>query len=152
MLKEKDIRKIEKISSGFFKRIDDDITVDVEKTDDRNVEINAKMDKPQVLIGENGQTLKGTERLLRLALRNNIEKRFYITLDINNYKKKKRDYLEQKAREAADEVSLTGVEKKMPALPASERRIIHIELENREDVKTKSVGKEPERQVVIKPA
>ena len=152
MLQEKDIRKIKKISTGFFERIDDDIDVSVEKTDDRNVEINAKMDKPQVLIGENGQTLKGTERLLRLALRNNIDKRFYITLDINDYKKKKREYLEQKAREAADEVSLTGVEKRMPALPASERIIIHLELEKREDVKTESVGKEPERQVVIKPA
>ena len=152
MLKQEDIRKIKKISNGFFDKIDSDIEVDVEKTDDRNVEINARMDKPQVLIGENGQTLKGTERLLRLALRNNIDKRFYITLDINDYKKKKRDYLEEKAREAADEVSLTGVEKRMPALPASERRIVHIELENREDVKTESVGKEPERQVVIKPA
>lgn len=152
MLEQKDIRKIKKISVDFFQRIDSDINVEVEKTNERNVEINVKMDKPQVLIGENGQTLKGTERLLRLALRNNIDKRFYITLDINDYKKKKRDYLEQKAREAADEVSLTGVEKRMPALPASERRIIHIELENREDVKTESVGKEPERQVVIKPA
>ncbi|MGM0439264.1 MAG: protein jag [Patescibacteria group bacterium] len=152
MLEQKDIRKIEKISVNFFEKISSDIEVNVEKTDERNVEINAKMDKPQVLIGENGQTLKGTERLLRLALRNNIDKRFYITLDINDYKKKKRDYLEQKAREAADEVSLTGVEKRMPALPASERRIIHIELENREDVKTESVGEEPERQVVIKPA
>lgn len=152
MLQQKDIRKIEKIAEGFFEKIDSDIDVQVEKTDDRNVEINVKMDKPQVLIGENGQTLKGTERLLRLALRNNIDKRFYITLDINDYKKKKRDYLEQKAREAANEVSLTGVEKRMPALPASERRIIHIELEDREDVTTESVGKEPERQVVIKPA
>ena len=152
MLQQKDIRKIEDIATGFFKKIDSDIDVEVEKTDDRNVEINVKMDKPQVLIGENGQTLKGTERLLRLALRNNIDKRFYISLDINDYKKKKRDYLEQKAREAANEVSLTGVEKKMPALPASERRIVHIELEDREDVKTESVGKDPERQVVIKPA
>ena len=152
MLDKKDIRKIEEISTDFFELIDSDIDVKVEKTNDRNIEVNAKMDKPQVLIGENGQTLKGTERLLRLALRNNIDKRFYITLDINDYKKKKRDYLEQKAREAADEVSLTGVEKRMPALPASERRIVHIELENREDVKTESVGKEPERQVVIKPA
>ncbi len=152
MLEQKDIRKIEEISTDFFEKIDSGISVEVNKNDERNVEINVKMDKPQVLIGENGETLKSTERLIRLALRNNIEKRFYVTLDINDYKKKKRDYLEQKAREAADEVSLTGVEKKMPALPAAERRIIHIELEDREDVKTESVGKEPERQVVIKPA
>lgn len=152
MIDKEDIKKIKKISSNFFLRVDSNIEVKVKKRDGKNIEINAKMDNPQVLIGENGKTLKGIERLLRIALRNNINKRFYIDLDINNYKKKKRDYLEQKAREAANEVSLTGVEKKMPALPAAERRIIHLELEDREDVVTESVGKEPDRQVVIKAA
>lgn len=152
MLDKGDIKKIEKISSRFFLKIDSNIEVKVEKRDEKNIEINAKMDNPQVLIGENGKTLKGIERLLRIALRNNIDKRFYIDLDINDYKKKKREYLEEKAREAANEVSLTGVEKKMPALPAAERRIVHLELEDREDVITESVGKEPNRQVVIKPA
>ncbi len=152
MLEKKDIRKIEEISENFFKKIDEEITVSVERMDDNNIEVNIKMEKPQVLIGENGQTLKGTERLLRLALRNNVDKRFFVSLDINDYKKKKREYLEERAREAADEVSLTGVEKKMPALSAAERRIIHMELQSREDVKTESVGKEPDRQVVIKPA
>ena len=151
MLKKQDIRKIEKISTNFFEKINPDIEVCIEKEDDRNVYISVKTDNPRVLIGENGKTLNGTERLLRLALRNNIEKRFYVNLDINNYRKKKKNYLEKKAREVADEVSLTGVEKKMPALSASERRIIHMELEDRGDVITKSVGKEPERQVVIKP-
>ncbi len=152
MLEKKDIEEIKKISSNFFEKIDDDITIRVEKVDDENVEINAKMNKPQVFIGENGKTLKGMERLLRIALRNNIDKRFYIDLDINDYKRKKREYLEEKAREAANEVSLTGVEKKMPVLPAAERRIIHVELQDREDVVTESFGEEPERQVVIKPA
>ncbi len=151
MLEKKDIRKIEEISLDFFSKIDSDISVNIQKINEENIEVNVKMERPQVLIGENGQTLKGTERLLRLALRNNIDKRFYVGLDINDYKKKKREYLEDRAKEAADEVSLTGVEKKMPALSAAERRIVHMELENREDVKTESVGRDPERQVVVKP-
>ncbi len=151
MLEKKDIEKIKNLSVGFFNRIDSSVKVDVEKRDDDNVEISIKMKEPQVLIGENGETLRRTERLLRLALRNNIDKKFYVSLDINDYKKKRREYLEEKAREAADEVSLTGVEKKMPALPAAERRIIHMELQNREDVETESKGKEPDRQVIIKP-
>ena len=151
MLEKKDIEKIKNLSSGFFNKIDSNAKVNVEKRDDDNVEISIKMKEPQVLIGENGETLRRTERLLRLALRNNIDKKFYVSLDINDYKKKRREYLEEKAREAADEVSLTGVEKKMPALPAAERRIIHMELQNREDVETESKGKEPDRQVIIKP-
>ena len=151
MLEREDIQKIEDIIAQFFSKIDKRISTEVEKFDDQNIEINIKTEEPQILIGENGQTLKGIERLLRLALRNNIEKRFYITLDINSYKKKKREYLEKKAKEAADEVSLTGVEKRMPALSASERRIVHVELQNRDDVVTESIGKDPDRQVVIRP-
>ncbi len=151
MLEREDIQKIEDIISQFFSKIDKKISTKVEKFDDQNIEINIKTEEPQVLIGENGQTLEGIERLLRLALRNNIEKRFYITLDINSYKKKKREYLEKKAKEAADEVSLTGVEKGMPALSAAERRIVHVELQDREDVITESFGKDPDRQVIIKP-
>lgn len=151
MLEKSDIKRIEEIATNFFKKIDSEIITEVEQIDDNDVEINIRMETPQVLIGENGQTLKGIERLLRLALRHNIDKKLYVVLDINNYKRKKREYLEKKAREAADEVSLTGVEKRMPALSASERRIIHVELQNREDVKTESEGEEPERQVVIKP-
>ncbi len=152
MLKEKDIRKAKKIAKGFFKRIDSSIDVDTEKGRDKNIEINVRMDEPQVLIGEGGKTLKGVERLLRLALRNNIDEKFYVNLDINGYKRKKKKYLEERAQEVANEVSLTGVKKKMPALPASERRIIHMELEKRKDVTTESVGREPERQVVVKPS
>ncbi len=151
MIDEKDLEKIKEISEDFFTKIDSDIGVSVAKRDENNVEVNIKMENPQVLIGENGQTLKGVERLLRLALKKNVSRKLYLDLDINGYKRKKREYLEKKAREAADEVSLTGVEKKMPALSAAERRIVHMEIENREDVRTESVGKEPERQVVIKP-
>ncbi len=151
MLEREDVTKIEEIISQFFEKIDKEISAKVEKLDDENIEIDIKTKDPQVLIGESGQTLEGVERLLRLALRNNINKRFYITLDINSYKKKKREYLEKKAKEVADEVSMTGVEKRMPALSPAERRIIHVELQNRGDVITESVGKEPDRQVIIRP-
>jgi len=151
MIEESEIKKMKKIAEEFFSKIDPEIKVDLEKENERDIKVNVEMENPQVLIGENGKTLKGTERLLRLALINNTEQRIYVSLDINNYKRKKREYLEQKAREAADEVSLTGVEKRMPALPAAERRIIHIELESRKDVTTESEGDPPERHVVIKP-
>jgi spoIIIJ-associated protein len=36
-------------------------------------------------------------------------------------------------------------------MPASERRIVHIELRDRPDVTTQSVGEEPARKVTIVP-
>jgi len=55
------------------------------------------------------------------------------------------------ARGLADEVVLTKKEKILPAMPAYERRIIHLELASRSDVTTESIGKEPDRQIVIRP-
>jgi len=37
-------------------------------------------------------------------------------------------------------------------MPAYARRIIHLELADRQDVTTGSLGQEPERRVVIKPS
>jgi len=73
-------------------------------------------------------------------------------LDINDYKKKKVEYLREMARDAANEVSLSKKEKNLVSMPAYERRVIHLELADREDVITESVGEEPERSVIIKPA
>ena len=55
------------------------------------------------------------------------------------------------AKELADEVALTKKEKVLSPMPSYERRIIHLEISKREDVKTESIGEEPERRIVIKP-
>ena len=79
-----------------------------------------------------------------------IQKDFYVDLDINGYKKKKIDYLKEMAKNAADEVSLMKQEKILPPMPAYERRIVHLELAERKDITTESIGREPERKIIIR--
>jgi spoIIIJ-associated protein len=88
---------------------------------------------------------------LKEILRKKIEEQFFIDLDINDYKKKKTEYLKEVARTTADDVSLTKKEKQLAPMPAYERRIIHLELADRSDVITESIGEEPERSVIVKP-
>jgi spoIIIJ-associated protein len=76
---------------------------------------------------------------------------FFIDLDISDYKKKKNEYLKELARNTADEVSLSKKEKILPSMSAYERRIIHLELAGRSDVKTESLGQEPDRRIVVRP-
>ena len=76
---------------------------------------------------------------------------FYIDLDINDYKKKKKDYLKELACSIANEVALSKKQKELPPMSAYERRIIHLELAERQDVSTESIGQEPERKVIITP-
>jgi len=153
MLNQVDLEKIKKITEEFFGKMTFEVEIEFLPQKDLTLPINLKTEDPQILIGEGGQTLAEIQHLLKTILKRKIvfEEKFYINLDINNYKKKKIEYLKELARSAADEVALTKKEKALSPMPAYERRILHLELANRSDVVTESVGQEPERRIIIKP-
>ncbi len=145
-------REIKKEIEDFFKRTKLDFSLEVKNPEEEGIPVKIKTEEPKLLIGEKGQTLAEIERLIKSVLRKKFpDQTFYINLDVNGYKEKKAEYLREAARSAADEAVLTGKEKKLGPLPASERRIIHMELANRENVTTESTGREPERSVLIRP-
>ena len=123
----------------------------VSKDSIKTININIRTDDPQILIGEHGQTLLEIQRLLKIILNKQIKKFFYLNLDINDYKKKKIEYLKNLAKDLANEVSLTKEEKILLPMSSYERRIIHIELAGREDITTESQGEGIDRHIVIKP-
>jgi spoIIIJ-associated protein len=151
MLKPADLETIRKITKEFFMKTTFDVGIEFLPQKELIIPINLKTEEPRILIGEKGQTLSEIQRLLKVILRRNIDQEFYIDLDINGYKKKKIEYLKEVARLVADEVSLMKEEKILPSMPAYERRIIHLELSSRADVATDSIGKDPERKVIIRP-
>jgi len=152
MLSLNELNIIKETVADFFRKMT--IDVDIRYVDQREeiVPIEIITEEPQLLIGEKGQTLSEIQHLLKSILRRKIETPFYIDLDINDYKKKKMEYLKEMARSAADEVAINKTEKELPPMPPYERRIIHMEIAGRLDVKTESVGEEPERRIVIKPS
>lgn len=127
--------------------------IEIKSPQDSTIPISLKMEEPQILIGEGGQTLSEIQKLLKMVLQKRFatESHFYVDLDINDYKKKKIEYLKEVARTSADEASLTKQEKQLSPMSAYDRRVIHVELANRSDVITESVGEEFGRRVVIKP-
>ncbi len=151
MLNQKDLEKIKKITEEFFQKMTMEVSIEVGNSKEESIPINLKMDEPQILIGERGQTLIEIQHLLKMILKKKIGEQFFIDLDIQDYKKKKNDYLKELARSYADEVSLMKKEKILPPMTAYERRIIHLELSERQDIQTESIGEEPERKVIIKP-
>jgi spoIIIJ-associated protein len=165
MLDQKDVKKIEDEVQNFFTKM----TIEVQKIEIKNssidnknelsgedkindvVFVEVKIDEPQILIGEKGQTLFEIQRLLKTVLNRKIQKLFYLNLDINDYKKKKEDFLRELARDLADEVAFKKEERVLSPMSAYERRAIHAELAGREDVITESRGEGYDRRVVIKP-
>jgi len=151
MLNKEDLEKAKKIIEEFFQRMAFDGEIEIPPQKDETLIINLKVENPQILIGEKGQTLFEIQHLLKAILKRAISENFYIDLDINDYKKKKIEYLKELAHSVADEVSLTKNEKVLSPMLSYERRIIHLEIADRKDVTSESIGEEPERRVVIKP-
>ena len=151
-MNQQNLETIKKTVEEFFRKATFEVEIEVREEEEGAVLINLKNEEPQVLIGEGGQTLAEIQHLLKAILKRKISEPFFINLDINDYKQKKYEYLKETARLTADEVSLTKKEKTLPPMPAHERRVVHLELSNRSDVITESLGEEPERRVIIKPS
>ncbi|MBL7142395.1 MAG: KH domain-containing protein [Candidatus Pacebacteria bacterium] len=151
MLDSNNIETIKKTVKEFFEKTTFNVEVEIMSEKEGTIPIALKTEEPQILIGEGGQTLTEIQHLLKAILRRKIAEIFYIDLDINDYKKKKKEYLEELAISTADEVALSKKQKELPAMSAYERRIIHMTLVERSDVVTESIGEGIERRPVIKP-
>jgi spoIIIJ-associated protein len=167
MIDQQDIKKIKESTETFFQKMTislfkieaglslrelnykESVQVDKDHQDVINLDIN--LEEPQILIGEKGQTLFEIQRLLKMILNKNLQKIFYLNLDINDYKKKKIEYLKSLAKDLADEVSFSKEEKILLPMSSYERRIIHTELSQRHDITTESQGEGFDRHIVIKP-
>ena len=166
MIEKKDINKIKEAVQEFFEKMTITVSgVEASQSSDEgnlqkskdpvqeerevvNVEINS--DEPQILIGQGGQTLFEIQRLLKNILNRKLKKIFFLNLDINDYKKKKIEYLKDLAKSLADQVSLTKEEKVLAPMSSYERRVVHAELAQRADVVTESQGDGFDRHIVIK--
>ena len=167
MIEQEEKEKIKKEAKEFFEKmtiLTDDFKVGYSSVKKNNltaqggaedtidvIDLEIKLDEPQILIGQQGQTLFEVQRILRMVLNRKLQKPFFLNLDINDYKKNKIEYLKVSAKELADQVALTKEEKSFPAMPAYERRIVHAELAQRTDIITESRGDGPDRHIVIKP-
>ena len=145
------LTEIKKIAQDFFEKMGFEVEFEILSPDDKTIPLKLKTEEPKILIGQNGQTLAEIQHLLKIILRRGISDEFYIDLDINDYKKKKIEYLKETAVSLADEVVLSKKEKILAPMSAYERRIIHLELADRKDITTESIGREPERRIVIRP-
>jgi len=150
MVSKDQLQTIETETRRFFEKLTGgDVKVE-SKIEDSTVAISLTVADPELLIGEQGQTLAEIQHLLRLMLRKKISESFYLSLDVNEYQKTKEEYLRDLAKTTADEVVLLKKEKELPAMPPAERRIIHMALAERGDVSSESIGEGTERRIVIR--
>jgi len=152
MISKQGLEKIRKVTKEFFQKTTFDVSLHFPTQEENTLLIEVKTEDPQILIGERGQTLADIQHLLKIILRKKTKELFYVNVDVNDYKKKKTEYLKELANSVADDVILSKEEKALSPMRAFERRIVHMELAERSGVITESIGERDERKVVVKPS
>lgn len=123
-----------------------------ERQEEGRVVFNVRCDDAKLLIGKQGATLEALQYLIKLVVYRQIppEEKFSFAVDIDDYKDKRVIYLKDLARKAAHQVKITKKPVSLVPMPSHERRVIHNYLSLYSDVSSESIGKEPERKIIIR--
>ncbi|MFH1671361.1 MAG: R3H domain-containing nucleic acid-binding protein [Candidatus Portnoybacteria bacterium] len=113
--------------------------------------VNIQTKEASFLIGQSGVNLDALQHVARVLTNKKATESIQFVLDINEYRKQRSEGLKELARNVADQTIIERVAITLRPMSAYERRVIHLALFDYAQVKTESIGEEPERRVVVKP-
>ena len=102
-----------------------------------------------ILIGKRGQTLDSLQYLTNRVANKMQDGYVRVKLDTENYRQRRKDTLENLAKNIAHKVKRTKKAISLEPMNPYERRIIHSVLQSDRYVSTHSEGEEPYRRVVV---
>ena len=127
-----------------------EVEIIINKSEDgKNVDVELKGEEMGVLIGKRGQTLDSLQYLTNLAVGKQVNEYVKVKIDTEDYRKRRRDTLENLAKNIAYKVKRTKRSVSLEPMNPFERRVIHSALQNDRYVNTHSEGEEPYRHVVV---
>lgn len=105
-----------------------------------------------LVIGKHGQTLEALNYLVARVLGRQLGERALIRVDVEGYWERRRQLLEQRARQLAEQVKSTGEPVTLEPMSSADRRTVHLALQRDARVRTASLGEGPLRRLIITPA
>ncbi len=141
-------KDVEEFLKEFLNKISPEAKTTVE-IKDKCLYISINGENIGNLIGYRGETLYSIENILKAIANKKSENRVVVRLDIEDYKQKRVETLEEVAKKKASIVERTGKMITLEPMKAYERKIIHSVLQDNPNVETRSIGQEPKRRIVI---
>jgi spoIIIJ-associated protein len=109
-------------------------------------------ERDQFLIGKDGETLSAFQHFLGRMIRAKMpdESPPRVEVDVAGFRDRQIEGLREMARGLMEEVKRTGEEVSTEPLPASERRIVHLEVAETQGMETVTIGDGYFKRVVIR--
>ena len=128
-----------------------EVTIDEYEGDEVELILDITGDNLAVLIGRHGRTLESLQFLITSILYRKLGFRYPVVIDVEGYKSRQRQKIEDIAFSAAQRAVEQDRRIKLRPMTPYERRIVHLYLRNDDRVETKSEGEGHARRVVIIP-
>lgn len=120
--------------------------------------LNLETEDPNLLIGQYGANLQCIQHLTGVIVKRNMlnkgaglsEEEIKFNIDVNNYKKQKRESLVKLAETIANQVIFSKNSVALRPMSSYERKVIHMEIANKKNLMTESVGENLTRRIIIK--
>ena len=117
----------------------------------KSVYVEVKGKDLGVLIGRRGKTIDAFQRISALIVSKEMSRWVRLSIDVEGHRSRREEQLRRMAEKIAQQVIKSGRSQSLEPMPANERRIVHMSLQNSPDVVTNSTGEDPQRKVVIEP-
>jgi spoIIIJ-associated protein len=119
------------------------------REDRRPIMVDIRGSDLGVLIGRRSETLAAFQYIASLMVGKGTDQFVHLIVDVEGHRDRRERQLRQLAQRMAEQVIKSGRKLTLEPMPASERRVIHMELRDHPAVTTESVGEEPHRKVTI---
>jgi len=94
----------------------------------------------ELLTSQEGRVLDSLQYLLRKIIAKKITGRIQLSIDVGDYREKRYLELKELAVEYSTQVKEDGKTQVIPSLNPSERRVVHVALQDDPDIRSRSVG------------
>ena len=123
-----------------------------DSTDGGPIQLSLSGSDSGMIIGRRGQTLDALEHLVnRVVFHDDTEHGVRVSLDVEGYRQRRQESLEQLALRLAAKARATGRFVTLNPMSPRDRRIVHLTLQSDPSVTTRSEGEGHYRKLVIVP-
>jgi spoIIIJ-associated protein len=141
-------------AKGFLAELMSDMRFDLDVSAEWNDEgclLNLSGRDTHFALAENGEMLDALEVVLFQAFGRELDREHRFVVDADGFRQTRKSELHAMARFAGDQVRKNGRPFTFGVLNSTERRVIHLALQQEEDLTTESVGDGRDRRLQVRP-
>jgi spoIIIJ-associated protein len=147
---DKNKKVIEKTLGEFLKLLEIKGQSKFEENEEEIV-VNLETDDGGIVIGRHGDTLASLQLILAFCLSKKLGVFKRVLIDVDGYRENRSEWLKNLAFETKEKVLQEGKEFSIPDLKPWERRVVHLSLQDDQEVISESIGEGEDRVLVVRP-